>query len=266
MKRLLFQSDDYGITRAVSDGILRGVQEGIIRNTGLFVNMESSAYAADRMKNVEVCLGIDINFVAGRPVSNPKDIPHMVNSQGEFYSSAELLKKHKLTGREGLVSIFEEDPYPYEEALLETENQVKRFQELTGKMPGYIHPHSVMTPNTVSAIREMAKKYGMCYSMDILEEKGCTTLSGGAADLKGLSMETQMATSIEKELLETALPTLKEGETRNYICHCGYADAELFKLSSLTLRRMLDLEAALSKDVIRYIKENQIELITYQDL
>lgn len=263
MKRLLFQSDDYGITRAVSDGILRGVQEGVICNTGLFVNMDSSAYAADRIKDEDVCLGIDINFVAGRPVSDPADIPHMVNESGRFYSSAELAKRTKITSGG---AACEEEPYPYEETLLETENQVKRFLELTGKLPGYIHPHSVLTPNTERAIRETAKKYGICFSLDILKEKDCKILFSGASDLKGISMEDQMAVSIEKDLLENILPNLKEGEQRSYICHCGYADADLFKVSSLTLRRMLDLEAALSKDVMKYMKDNQIELITYKDL
>lgn len=262
MKRLLFQSDDYGITRAVSDGIFRGVQEGIIRNTGLFVNMESSAYAADRMKGVDVCLGIDINFVAGRPVSDPGDIPHMVNETGRFYTSAELAKRTKILSG----GVADEEPYPYEEVLLETENQVKRFLELTGKLPGYLHPHSVLTPNTERAIRETAAKYGVCFSLDILKESGCEILFSGTKDLKGISMEDQMKVSIEKDLLENILPKLQEGETKSYICHCGYADTDLFKVSSLTLRRMLDLEAALSKEVKRYIEDQQIELITYRDL
>ena len=33
MEKLLFQSDDYGISDAVSDGIIKGIKEGIIRNT-----------------------------------------------------------------------------------------------------------------------------------------------------------------------------------------------------------------------------------------
>ena len=71
MKRILFQSDDYGITQAVSEGILRGIREGIIRNTGLFVNLDCSAWAAEKIKDVDVCLGVDINYVAGKPVSDP---------------------------------------------------------------------------------------------------------------------------------------------------------------------------------------------------
>lgn len=50
MKYLLFQSDDYGITNGVSDGILYGIKNGVVRNTGLFVNMASSKLSAQKLK------------------------------------------------------------------------------------------------------------------------------------------------------------------------------------------------------------------------
>ena len=33
--KLLLQSDDYGISRAVARGIVYGIDQGLIRNTGL---------------------------------------------------------------------------------------------------------------------------------------------------------------------------------------------------------------------------------------
>ena len=59
---------------------------------------------------------------------------------------------------------------------------------------------------------------------------------------------------------------MREGETGYYIFHCGYADADLLEVSSLTVKRILDLKAALSKTVKDYITDNGIELITYRDL
>ena len=37
--KLLVQSDDYGITRAVSLGCIHGIRNGVVRNTGIFANM-----------------------------------------------------------------------------------------------------------------------------------------------------------------------------------------------------------------------------------
>lgn len=266
MKRILFQSDDYGITRAVSEGILRGIREGIIRNTGLFVNMECSAWAAEKIQNEDVCLGVDINYVAGKPVSDPAMIPHLVKENGEFYSSGEQNRRNRLLKMEGLISIFQEDPYPYEEILLETENQVRRFRELTGKMPEYLHPHSLITPNTDRAAREVSEKYGIYHTMDMLNGKICKEIPGAIMNQKGLGLEAQLMPPIEKNLLDTGLPSVKDGETAYYIFHCGYVDADLFKVSSLTLRRAIDLDAALSIRVKDYILKNKIEMITYRDL
>lgn len=266
MKRILFQSDDYGITRAVSEGILRGIQEGIIRNTGLFTNMDCSAWAAEKIKNVDVCLGVDINYVAGKPVSDPAQIPHLVKEDGSFYSSGEQNRRNKLVKMEGLVSYFETDPYPYEEILLETENQVKRFQELTGRMPEYLHPHSLITPNTDRAAREVAAKYGIYHTMNLLNGRVCKEIPGAIMKQKGLGLEAQLAPPVEQNLLERGLPSVGEDETAYYVFHCGYVDADLFRFSSLTLRRVVDLDAALSKKVMGYIRENQIELITYREL
>ena len=266
MKKILFQSDDYGITRAVSDGILRAIEEGVVRNTGLFVNMNSSDYAVNRIQGKNVCLGIDINYVAGMPVSSPREIPSLVKRSGMFYTSKEQNQRNHLLYMDGLISVFEQDPYPYEEILLETENQVKRFKELTGKWPEYIHPHSLVTPNTDRAARKTAEKYHLYYTMDMLQGKVCKELPGAVANIKGAALEAQLQVQVEKNLLENALPSLKDGETGYYIFHCGYIDADLFKVSSLTLRRAVDLDAALSKNIQKYIRQNQIELITYKDL
>lgn len=266
MKRILFQSDDYGITQAVSEGILRGIREGIIRNTGLFVNMDCSAWAAEKIKDVDVCLGVDINYVAGKPVSDPAQVPHLVKEDGRFYSSGEQNRRNQLVRREGLMSIYEEDPYPYEEILLETENQVKRFQELTGKMPEYLHPHSLITPNTDRAAREVAAKYGIYHTMDMLAGKVCRELPGAIMNQKGLGLEAQLQPPVEQNLLEHALPSMQDNETAYYIFHCGYVDADLFRVSSLTVRRAIDLDAALSSRVKDYIRKHQIELITYREL
>ena len=105
MKKLLFQSDDYGLTDAVADGILKGIHQGIIRNTGLFVNMPSSARAAEKIRDcAEVCVGIDINLVAGKPISDPAEVPSLVNSDGHFVPSVYARGQGDRTA--GNVSVF----------------------------------------------------------------------------------------------------------------------------------------------------------------
>ena len=169
-------------------------------------------------------------------------------------------------GMDGMVYLFEEDPYPYEEILLETENQVKQFYNLMGKWPEYLHPHSICTPNTERAARKVADKYQIFHSMRMMSDSTYKRLPGAVSLTKGRSLEEQLKQDVEQEFLMNSLPALREGETGYYIFHCGYADADLLEVSSLTVKRILDLKAALSKTVKDYITDNGIELITYRDL
>lgn len=265
-KRLLMQSDDYGITGAVSAGIRTAIEFGLIKNTGLFVNMPASVKAAEAIRDYDVCFGIDINYVCGRPVSDPKDVPHLIDENGYFISSGQMSRKSRLLHMDelGLISTFEEDPYPYEEILLETENQVKRFIEITGKKPEYIHPHSLMSENCYRAAKEVAAEYGIFHTLDMMRKY--RILPGTFDGTKGSTVESQMDYDVSGNLLNRALPSIKEDETCYFICHCGYADYELFRYTSLTLRRLKDLDAMLNEEVRQYIRDNEIELITYRDL
>lgn len=86
--KLLTQADDYGFTQGVTYGILDCIEKGVLKNTGLFVNMPSSVFAASKIKDhPEACFGIDFNLVAGKPVSNPEEVPHLVDENGNFIKS-----------------------------------------------------------------------------------------------------------------------------------------------------------------------------------
>lgn len=264
MKRLLIQSDDYGISDAVSSGIVAGIEEGIIRNTGIFINMEHIDKAISKIKNYNVCLGIDINYVCGKPVSDISLVPHLVNKNGFFKSSKEIIQNNPLIKMNGVVYHFKHDPYPYDEILIETENQVKRFIELVGKKPEYIHAHSICTPNTDKAAKEIAQKYGIKQS--VLYLPNLYPLPGAIANVKGVCLEEQLAFDGTKTFIENSLAKIKENQDSYYIFHAGYVDAKLFEYSSLTLRRIKDLEICLNSNVKEYIKNNNIKLITYRDL
>ena len=265
-KRLLMQSDDYGITGAVSAGIRTAIEFGLIRNTGLFVNMPASEKAARDILAYDVCLGIDINYVCGKPVSDPARVPHMVDEKGDFISSGKMAKRSKLLHMDklNLISTFEEDPYPYKEVLLETENQVKRFIELTGKKPEYMHPHSLMSDNCYRAAREIAEKYGIFHSLDMMHRY--RILPGTFDGAKGSGIEAQMEYDVKGNLICNALPTMGSEETCYFICHCGWVDYELFGYTTLTLRRLKDLYAVTDPELKEYIMKNDIQLITYRDI
>lgn len=131
MTRLIVQADDIAITHATTLGILDAIEHGIVRNTGIFTNQPDAAFAADRLKHLGgVDVGIDLNFVTGRPVLDPGLVPDIVRTDGAFRSSHEIRKNFTITGGTPIYPVFEVDPFPYEQTLAEARAQIERFLEL----------------------------------------------------------------------------------------------------------------------------------------
>ena len=51
-----------------------------------------------------------------------------------------------------------------------------------------------------------------------------------------------------------------------FVCHPGYLDAYILKKSSLTVPRAMEVEMLCSGETKKYIEEQGIELVTYDDL
>lgn len=263
--KLLFQADDYGLTESTTCGILKGIRDGLIRNTGLFINMPATEYAVSQIKYYpNTCFGQDINLVAGKPVSSRELVPSLVDANGDFITSTMRLANGKLIEKKGLIYIFEEDPYNFEEVLIEIENQVKKFIDCVGKTPGYLHGHSMSTPNTRKAMKIVAEKYNIKQSFEAWKDNNMCRIPCNW-NPKPFPFEKQLETDVENNLLKELIK-VKDEENCVFICHAGFLEEDLFDYTTYTAIRMKDLKAATSKKIAEYLDENNIELITYNDL
>ena len=261
--RLLTQGDDYGFTRAVTDGIVDSIDFGVLRNTGLFANMPSAEYAATFMKDREnVCFGIDFNIVAGQPVCDPKEVPHLVDENGWFIKSGAALRNPLFATEEGRRAL-----YPYEEVYKELRAQYDRFVALTGKKPGYLHAHSLEHEHYTEAIRQIAKEEDLPYSMSFLDSLGFKTIFpvSTASNTKQFHAEAQLNKDSVAYVLEH-LEEMKEEENVLLICHPGYIDADLLGMTSLSLERCRDAQMYMSEEIKKWIEDHDVEVITYYDL
>lgn len=254
--KLIVQSDDFGITEAVSCGIERGIRDGVVTCTGLFSNMPSAKFAVGLISRYShICLGQDINLVAGRPCSNPSDIPSLVQMDGSFKTSGMHRAKDAIDGNQDHVRL--------EDCLTEVEAQISRFMDLTGKKPEYLHGHSYSTPAVWKAMEIMGKRYGIPLVRDMLAESGAVHLSR-TWNKKPFSLEDQMSADPMAYILEDQKFT---SHPIGFIgTHCGYVDNELFQLSTYTLIRNRDLAAVIGQPMKRWIQEHDIQLISYRDL
>ena len=146
--KLIMRADDLGFSEAVNLGIYKAVKEGVITSVGMMTNMEHANHGYELVKDFDIALGQHTNICAGRPLTDPKLIPSLVQENGEFCSSREIRSR-------------KEDTVVIEEAEMEIEAQYLRFKEITGKDPDYFECHAVISQKFFIALRNVAKKLKM---------------------------------------------------------------------------------------------------------
>ncbi|MCD7909423.1 MAG: ChbG/HpnK family deacetylase [Clostridium sp.] len=254
--KLIVQSDDLGITEAVSCGIEKGIRDGVITCTGLFSNMPAAAFAVRLIRPYgHVCLGQDINLVAGRPCADPARIPSLVQEDGSFKTSGMHRAVDQADGNQEHVIL--------RDCLIEVEAQIKRFIELTGKKPEYLHGHSYSTPAVWRAMEVMGETYGIPLVRDMLARYKVSRLSA-TWNKKPFSLEEQIKADPMACILGD--PEFLSNQIGFIGTHCGYVDDALFDVSTYTMIRTRDLAAVTGEVMKQWIHENSIELISYRDL
>ena len=257
--KILVQSDDYGFTRGVTLATYDAINRGLITCTGLFANMPSARDAVDLVRgNERLCLGIDINIVSGRPCSDEREIPHLIDAAtGEFVSS-QRLRANPDWGKT--------DPYPYDEVYVEAKSQIERFVGLTeGRLPEYIHGHSIgeASANYRQALHDLGKEYGIPFTRDVYARFGVVRLQGNGK--KPFPLEEQAECDSEKKCLEQLEAHCHEEYVR-IGGHCGYVDNDLLRYSTFTVVRAKDYVMYTSDKIKAWIEQHDAELISYRDL
>lgn len=249
MKKILVRADDLGYSEGVNYGIAKSVKDGIIKSVGIMTNMPSIQHGLDLLKGVDVCLGLHTNICVGKPLTDPKLIPSITNENGEFKSSKEYR-----ASKEDFVNL--------DEVVLEIEAQYLKFVELTGEKPHYFEGHAVASANFNKGLEIVAKKY----SCDYLGVNffGPTTFRNTVLAISMDSMKPNY--NPFESLKKAALTDYENNAIPMFVAHPGYLDAYIMKTSSLLEPRVHEVEMACSQKTKDWLKENNIQVITYDDL
>ena len=160
--------------------------------------------------------------------------------------------------------------YPKDEIKLEMQAHYDRFVELTGQKPGYLHTHSMRPEPYLESIRELAAENDVPFSWAMWEKYSIPRPIFGlgnndAANKKVFNPIAQMEKDPEGDFWSLRDEMLK----MPIVCiggHTGFVDADLFSLTSMSLERVRDHQLMTSKRVLDWVKENDVELVTYQDV
>lgn len=257
MVRIIFNADDIGYSEAVTLGIIKAHQDGLIKSTTMMTNMPAAKFAAKLLKeNPELYCGQHSNIVIGKPVSNPKDIPSLVDENGNFNA------KHRL--KQGL-------KLELNDIKTEVRAQAERFKELMGHYPTHIEGHAVFDPNLQTAIREVATELGVHYSdisRTLIDGKFIIQYGNNNSgyEIPVYPKVSYFENTVSLEYwLEDQSDLLKEDLVEMHT-HPGYIDQELLDWSSYNMTRAKEVQIACDPRLKEWAIKNNVQFITFDDI
>ncbi len=278
-RQLIVNADDFGRTRGVSAGILRAHLEGIVTSTTAMMNMPG--VAADlRLAKAEaprLGLGVHLNFTAGRPLLPPEWCSSLVDDHGHFLTQEAILANPDHINSDDLRS--------------ELTSQITTFKNAMSTLPDHLDAHHFvhLYPPLFEVYLDLADSFKLPARIPLprleveLEHMPPiignlppeTAKSIGRADQQQLAAHTIKSTdhfvatffdkTVSVPFLMELLASLPQGSSE-LMTHPGQLDDQLRKESAYSLRREDELAVLTSSQIIDYVAQLDIRLMTFADL
>jgi predicted glycoside hydrolase/deacetylase ChbG (UPF0249 family) len=89
MAKLILHSDDFGLHDSINQAVLQAAGHGVLTSCSLMANGLAAEDAVKKAFEVpDLGVGIHLNILRGRPLSDPEDVPSLVDGNGLFLNSA----------------------------------------------------------------------------------------------------------------------------------------------------------------------------------
>ena len=149
--KIIFNADDFGISRGVNAAIIEAHTKGILNATSLMINQEFAAEAvaaARKMPNLEI--GLHLNLTNEKPAADPQDIPLLVGLDGKLKNGFVNLL---------LLSFLHPKKFA-DQVETEIRAQVQKYLA-TGLDMAHIdgHRHVHLIPAVFKIVRKIAEEY-----------------------------------------------------------------------------------------------------------
>ena len=238
IKRLIVNGDDFGMCEGNSIGIILAHKEGILTSTTVMMNMPYAYFALDLAKKYpDLGVGVHLNATAGKPLTDIK----LVDKKGYFLNKKFIRAHPDIITKESLYNEFKA--------------QIDKYISYTGHLPTHFdsHHHIHLIPEYKDIIIKLSNEYQIPFRQ---RESLRVPFVRCIDSFEGNNVSIDYLLSILSN----------NDDTIEIMCHPGLIDQRLCDISSYSLPRMKELEIMRSKEVLAYIKENNIELINYSHI
>lgn len=247
LKKLIVNADDFGLTEGCTIATILCHEDGILTSTTMMVNMPFAPLAAAlAKKHPKLGVGIHLTLTMGRPVL--EGAKSFTDENGNF--------RKKGTYENGLPVVDEDELYA------EWKAQMEKFIQIMGKKPTHIdsHHHVHLQENLYPIAKRIAAEYDLPMRLrpetptDDYEYEKALMLPGFYEETAVPAYFTQNTFGIwEHEIIEI-------------MCHPAFLDQRLLDISSYALQRANEMQTVRDPQLKQWIKDNNIELITFADL
>ncbi len=279
MRSVIINADDFGLSPGVNRGILSAFRDGVVTSTTLLANLAAfdDAVAIAR-ENPDLPVGIHLSLVWGRPVSDPRRIPTLVDREGRLNRSAGALGMRAMLGR---LSV--------DQVRIEFASQVRKVLD-AGLTPTHLdtHKHIHVLPGVTRALVRVAGEFGI-YKVRFPRERSpgargrrcpptsrvkraviallCRRADAELAGLKTTDHFVGIADSacLDAQTLSFILRNLGDGVTE-VMCHPGHVDDEMKRYVAHPARREAELEALKDSRIRDYTDSGSCRLMHFGDL
>lgn len=149
----IFNADDFGMSRGINQAIAKAYHEGILNSTSIMINLKFVDEALELKKEMpDLNVGLHLNLTNEFPLSNPAEIPLLVDENGKF--------KH------GFVNLFLLSFFKAKElrrqAEIEARAQLEKAIRLGIKLSHVdSHRHIHHIPLIFNLVKKLAKEYNI---------------------------------------------------------------------------------------------------------
>lgn len=285
MKKLIINADDFGLSSSVNRGIIAVHQKEVVTSTTLMANMPGFLDAVQRAKeNPSLGVGVHLNIYRGRPLCRKNQVSSLVDLEGNFFASPELVKR-----------IYRKR-IKAQELALELKNQIAKVQEagikithLDSEKHFHIFPHILPVVLRVAKhfqIKKMrlpdqhfqfsdlrflgsAQFYKMLY-LNLRSRRALPLIQRSGILYPDRFLGIFVTQQISLRAFAAFFKNLRPGVTEMMV-HPGYVDRRLRALSqrlgySMLESRREELNVLLRPAFRELIERNKIKLVNYREI
>ncbi|WP_017688669.1 ChbG/HpnK family deacetylase [Paenibacillus sp. PAMC 26794] len=246
-RQVIINADDFGLSPSVNQGIIQAYLAGGITSTSMMVNMPGLDHAVSSACSLpDLGIGLHFNLTYGRPVSEPSQVPSLVNPDGSFY------KGDNVTIRD------------IADIAKELDAQWNAFIQ-TSFTPTHLDSHQLLHQNDPRIYKIMAEK-AVRENIPLRRSQ----IRHSIPDLSAPRMtDTILLDTYEgpeglRRLLHH-LSSLRAGVTE-IVCHPGYVDDVLRDISNWLDIREHELKVFINPIIPRTLQELGIIPINYKTM